>query len=166
MAATYEPIASIILGTTATSVTFSSVPQTYTDLILIATTKRNATGLGEANMQLTVNGDTSAAYSTTLLFESPSSTRQANTSTFDYASGTCGDGGFIFNSINLMNYSNTTTHKTVLTRNGYNQTNPQVRLAVGVWRNTAAITSLTMTPASGFAIGSTFNLYGILGANA
>jgi hypothetical protein len=166
MAATYTPIASITLGAAASSVTFNSIPQTYTDLILIAVTKRNATGLGEANMQLTVNGDTSAAYSTTLIYESPGTTRQANTSTFDYASGTCGDGGFIFNSINLMNYSNATTYKTVLTRNGYPQTNAQVRIGVGLWRNTAAITSLTFTPANGFAIESTFNLYGIQAGNA
>jgi hypothetical protein len=35
MAATYTPIASITLGATATSVTFSSIPSTYTDLILV-----------------------------------------------------------------------------------------------------------------------------------
>jgi hypothetical protein len=164
MALTYEPIATQTLAGTAASVTFSSIPQTYTDLLVIATTQRNATGLGEAGMQLTVNGVTSAVYSTTLIFESPSSTRQANTSNYDYASGACGDGGFIFNSINLMNYSNTTTHKTAIARNGYNQTNTQVRLAVGTWRSTAAITSLTFTPANGFATGSVFTVYGIKAA--
>jgi hypothetical protein len=63
-----------------------------------------------------------------------------------------------------MNYSNSTTHKTVFARSGsaYTGTNANV----GLWRNTAAVTSATVanSSAANFDIGSTFSLYGIKAA--
>jgi hypothetical protein len=61
----------------------------------------------------------------------------------------------------IMNYSNTTTYKTVLSR-GSSANNIAIAY-VDLWRNTAAITSITLTPSSAtnFDAGSTFSLYGI-----
>jgi hypothetical protein len=62
-----------------------------------------------------------------------------------------------------MNYSNTTTFKTMLNRSNVPSTGTGA--TVGLWRNTAAISSLTITSESGnLQSGSTFTLYGILKA--
>jgi hypothetical protein len=66
--------------------------------------------------------------------------------------------------VNFMNYSNTTTYKTFLSK-ARNATNYGVNDQAGLWRNTAAISSMVITNASGtFNTGSTFNLYGITAA--
>jgi len=62
-----------------------------------------------------------------------------------------------------MNYSNTTTNKTVIGR--HNGASGPVA-SVGLWRNTAAINSIRISNSSAvnFTIGSTFSLYGIKAA--
>ena len=64
--------------------------------------------------------------------------------------------------INVQNYSNSTTYKTTLSRHS----TQFAGAFVGTWRNTAAITSITIINlgAGGFASGSTFTLYGITAA--
>jgi hypothetical protein len=62
-----------------------------------------------------------------------------------------------------MNYANTTTYKTVLSR--ANNSAAGTEAIVGLWRSSAAITSMTVLSETGnIAIGSTFSLYGILAA--
>lgn len=164
MASTYEPIATQTLGTTTATVTFSSISGTYTDLILIATAQRGINGAGESGLSMTFNGDSSALYSSTLLYEAgPSSTRQTGQTSLGYV-GSAGDGGFVTNVIHIMNYSNSTTYKTLFSRYGYTQGNNITRMSANLWRNTNAITSISMTPANGFATGSIFTLYGIKAA--
>ena len=67
--------------------------------------------------------------------------------------------------MSFNNYSNTTTYKTALSR-GMDTTNGYVQAHVGTWRNTAAITSVTVLANSGstLASGCTFTLYGIASA--
>jgi len=67
--------------------------------------------------------------------------------------------------VDFMNYSNTTTYKTWLAREG-NGTNGYVSALVGLWRNTNAITQIKVlnTGSGNFATGSTFTLYGIKAA--
>jgi hypothetical protein len=67
--------------------------------------------------------------------------------------------------IDIMDYSNTTTNKTNLTRS--NNVGNGLAAVVGMWRNTNAITSIRFFPDSGnFSTGSTFRLYGIQAGNA
>ena len=64
--------------------------------------------------------------------------------------------------INIQNYSNTTTYKTILGR--ANNAVTGVTETVGLWRSTSAITSMTLLQSYGsdlFKTGSTFTLYGI-----
>jgi hypothetical protein len=70
--------------------------------------------------------------------------------------------------IHIMNYANTTTNKTVISRANGTGSNSYVGISVGLWRSTAAITSINISPYNnqGIASDGTFNLYGILGANA
>jgi hypothetical protein len=162
MAATYTPIASITLGADAASVTFSSIPQTYTDLVLIM---NGYTASDYVYYQL--NGDTAANYSRTHLFGNGS------TATSNRLTGQ----GALFSAIgviaspgqgisHIMNYANTTTNKTVLNRGNY--ASGYVGMQVGLWRSTAAITSIQIFEggSGNLVAGTTFDLYGILGANA
>jgi len=162
MAKTYEPIASQTLASTQTTVTFSSIPQTYTDLILVIQAQVNGSPI---NTDGNINGDTGANYSFTTVVgngSAASSFRGTSTSIIRYATAGYTDNTFGHNSINqFLNYSNTTTFKTVLCRanNAANGTS----LTINLWRSTAAITSISII-GNPFAIGSTFTLYGVKSA--
>ena len=168
MAKTYEPIATTTLGSAAASYTFSSIPSTYTDLVLVAANLVATTGNPNVNLQF--NGDTSTNYSATILEGTGSAAQSARkTSTTQIVEGNnVSLGGSNPSTIiyQIMNYSNTTTYKTALIRNNeLSATYPGVGAVVGLWRNTAAITSVSLTIGSStFAAGATFTLYGIKAA--
>ena len=161
MAVTYEPIASTTLGSDTASVTFSSISGSYTDLVLIVAGTVDATG----NVGLRFNSDSGTNYSCTILYGNGASAASANVTNDNYAN--CGGiGTGQSNSIiNIMNYSNSTTYKTVLGRG--NRPADQVNAKVALWRNTAAITNIVVYPINGsstWKTGSTFTLYGIKAA--
>jgi hypothetical protein len=167
MAATYTPIASITLGAATDSVTFSSIPQTYTDLVLITNCRITS---GTNYIRLNYNYDTGSNYSRTVISgngSTASSFRVTNEVTnfpnnFEL---TTAANTFDTIIINIMNYSNTTTNKTILSRG--TATGLGTSNNVGLWRNTAAISTIAITTTgSTFTLGSTFNLYGILAGNA
>lgn len=161
MATTYEPIATTTLGSAQPSITFSSIPSTYTDLVLIINT-----GFSNSGQDLLgrVNGDTGNNYSTTILRgngSNPSSLRSSNSTNmyFDWTSITQNAINAIY-IINYMDYSNTTTYKTVI--NTMNDANWATEANVNLWRSTAAINSILVFPSSGnFITGTTATLYGI-----
>ena len=159
MPSTYTPISTTTLVSAQTSVTFSPISQAYTDLVLVLNGAL-ASSFDDARIQY--NGDTGTNYSATNLTgngSSVNSTRYTNTAN---------NGTFILgtenstNIINIFNYSNTTTYKTSLTR--ANSPSNQVRANAVLWRNTAAITSITITCGQNFITGTTFTLYGIKAA--
>jgi hypothetical protein len=158
---TYVPIETRTLASTTASVTFSSIPQTYTNLILIVNALNDA---GYRALRLELNGDGSSNYSTTHLTgdtATANSGRSTNTSSFDlYSTIAQTDRGVQI--INLLNYSNTTTYKTVITRSA-NAIN--ARASAGLWRSTAAINSIKLELSiDNFASNSVFTLYGIAAA--
>ena len=164
MTVTYDKIATTTLGSAQATVTFSSIPGTYTDLVLI-TNEKQSTG-GTRASALRFNSDTGSNYSQTGLYGTGSTAGSFRTTNAAYlyygyyAFSTTSN--FNFNSIvQINNYSNTTTNKTVLSR--ANNASNGVDAIVGLWRNTAAITSITLTmeTLSNFEIGCTFTLYGI-----
>jgi len=169
MATTYEPIATTTLGSAAASYTFSSIPSTYTDLVLvIGNLGMNSAG---SAAKLRFNGDTATNYSNTWLYGTGSavgSSRESNNNNiriYGFYSGPTGSGNNDNVICHIQNYSNSTTNKTVLVRGNL----PQVELAavVGLWRSTSAITSLTVASYNGTDLlnaGSTFTLYGIKSA--
>jgi hypothetical protein len=163
MATTYEPIATYTIPSATANYTFSSISGTYTDLVIVVT--GNSTAAADLWMQ--VNGDTGTNYSTTQLSGTGSSAlsqRSSNRANFNvnfnaYMSTTVA-ANYV---IQIQNYSNTTTNKTMLARSS--NANQAVDATVGLWRNTAAITSVTLIAnGSTFATGSTFTLYGIKAA--
>lgn len=160
---TYTPLANLTLSSTASSVTFSSISQAYRDLVLVVTGKRNSSGSGPASLVITVNGDTGSNYANVLIYESPGSVAASSQSSLNYMGGVAED-DFGLNVIHFLDYSVTNKDKNVLGRWGSYGSNSQTRAAAGRWANTAAITSITMTPSMGFTSASTFALYGIASA--
>ena len=166
MAITYEPISTTTLSSAAASVTFSSIPGTYTDLVVVI----KATWTTVANdmyIYMQLNSDTGSNYSTTVLTGTGSSaisnrfSNRTNMNMDYYA--TLVDDEPTQRNINIMNYSNTTTYKTAIWRS--NRAGGGTDAMVGLWRSTAAITTILFDLESGdFASGSTFTLYGIKAA--
>jgi hypothetical protein len=173
---TYTPIATQTLGSAAASVTFSSIPSTYTDLILIANYGDTETSTDTRCLIQVGNGsvDTGSNYSTTATTgdgTSATSTRNSSRTFFDnYTGGSRNTSGyFAINIYQFLNYSNTTTNKTVLYRQ--NTTDPTIftgtSAVVGLWRSTSAINIIKILPRTGginILTGASFTLYGIAAA--
>jgi len=160
---TYVALATQTLGSAAASVTFSSISSAYTDLVLVSSAL--SAGTSETVM-LRFNGDSGNNYSFTYLYGNGTSALSGRASSVSFAVGgsaTATTAGV--NIVNIMNYSNSTTYKTVLDRRG--NASLYTFTDVSLWRNTAAITSLTLQPenSQSFASGSTFSLYGIANAD-
>jgi len=166
MAKTYEKIASTTLGSAQSTVAFSSISGTFTDLLLVATA---ASVSGEPTISFQLNSDTGSNYSRTLLIGNGSSatSERASNSTQGRISNSTGlttTLGANATIAQFMNYSNSTTYKTVIARS--NTTLYATEAIVNLWRSTAAITNIALFTNSGvnFATGSTFTLYGIKAA--
>lgn len=164
MPGTYEPIATATVASTGGTVTFSSIPQTYTDLILISSARRGIDGSGGDGIKTQINGDSGSNYSWTGMSYNIGGTgsgRATNQTIFQ--AGSCEDGSYSTSICHLMDYSNTTTFKTMISRSSSIGTQG-VGETINLWRSTSAITSLYLNAASGFWAGSTFTLYGIKAA--
>lgn len=162
---TMIPIATNTLVTAGTSITFSSIPNTYTDLILV-TNLWMATS--SSDLQIRINGDTGSNYSQTNLGGSGSSAasnRGSNNTSFSnmYSAVQTVNGNYV-GLFNFQNYSNTTTNKIVLCRQGSTSYNTETNVVL--WRNTSAINQISVASAqsNNFAVGSSFTLYGIKAA--
>ena len=163
MPQTYTPLASTTLTSNQATVTFSSISSAYTDLILVSSSTQSA---GPVNSKIRFNSDSGTNYSRTWLAgngTAASSGRGSNRTSLelDYLTSP-GTGNSTI--IQVMNYSNTTTYKTAVVRTG--RAAEGTEAVVGLWRNTAAITSIeySLDGAGSFVTGSTFVLYGILKA--
>jgi hypothetical protein len=157
--ATYTPIATYTLSSAQAAYTFSSIPSTYTDLVVVI----NGTFGAFNTLFMQFNGDTSSIYSDTGLNGSGSAASSYR-STGGNASGAGGMGATRSTTIiQVQNYSNASVYKTTLWR--ANSPSDYVQAGVSLWRSTAAINSITFTAnATTFQTGSTFTLYGIAAA--
>lgn len=161
---TYSAIEHKVLGSSTTSITFTSIPSTYTDLILVVNAKATSAAWGAFQ----VNGDTGSNYSQTVLTGSSGGSGSTRNSNQPYAFITYNTGPgaseFDYNAIiNFMNYSNSTTFKTMISR--ANRASGGVDASTNTWRSTAAITSITYLANNSMVAGSTFTLYGIRAGN-
>ena len=160
---TYTPIATTT-STGVTTLTMSSIPSTYTDIILVIK------GQIDGNVYYKINGDTGSNFSQTAVYgngSSAASVRETNRSDGIYL------GDYIANPmastgamaiIQFLNYQNTTTYKTSLYR--MDNAGAGTQAGVGLWRSTSAINqvSVTSSTTNGIASGTTFTLYGIQAA--
>ena len=148
---TYTPLATVTLGTAVSSVTFSSIPATYRDLILVSETSHSST----TEIKLHPNGNGTGSH--VKMFGNGSSATSDTASRIEiaYLAST----GVAVTQV--MDYSATDKHKTILSRWGY--ASGFVGANAARWENTSAITSLDVLISTGtFPAGSTFSLYGVI----
>ena len=162
--ATYDLIASQTLGSAASSITFSSIAASWTDLRLVLVGTASTGNYLAPNMQF--NGVTTTTYSVTWLWGngtttgSSSQTNQTGMSFNSQNSITSSIPGFL--SADIFSYAGS-TYKTVLTTASVDLNGSgEVERAVNLWRSTAAITSLTLN--GSFGTGFNAQLYGIKAA--
>jgi hypothetical protein len=157
--ATYSLIESQTLGSAQATVTFSSIPTTFTDLILVI----RATTIS-ANFNMRFNGDTGTNYSYTSLWGDGSSAASYRSSNNTVIGLTYTSSGAPMSRIQIQDYSNATTYKSVLIRQD-DSANAAGAVAA-LWRSTAAINSIAIVSGGTIPSGSTFKLYGIQAGNA
>jgi len=166
MANTYTLIEAKTLGSTTATVTFSSIPQTFTDLKLVYSARSTTTGTQEF-IKADFNGNTSNYTLKTLQGDGyGSSSGSYSYSWIGYSVG----GGSTSNTfsngdIYIPNYTNSNIYKasSVDCVTERNDRNTQMWLASNLWSNTSAITSIVLTIDGGqnFVAGTNFYLYGI-----
>jgi hypothetical protein len=173
MPATYEPISTQTLGSDQATVTFSSIPQTYTDLILVANLKHSFAGSIAVRIDTAMqfNSDTTSNYSTTYVQgngTTASSGRLSSQIGLAVISSMASSTSFLPSTFHIFNYTNSTTFKTVLYRQGNaDDSNYGAVASVGLWKATpAAITQIDLKATSTYVwkTGSTFTLYGVKAA--
>jgi len=158
---TYTPLANITLGSSAASVSFSSISQAYRDLVLVMDAKSASVRTATLTR---FNGDTGSNYSHVSAEGDGSSTNSGS-----------GTGTFLWlDKINLltstqsqlttfsiMDYSATDKHKTALFRS--NNSSLGTEMLAGRWASTSAVSTILLYGSGGvsFAAGSSFALYGI-----
>ena len=165
MPATYEPIATTTLGSAASTITFSSISSAYTDLriVLIGTATSGAAFIR-------FNSDTGTNYSYTGLRGDGTSATSTRESAVDKIWLSLGSGPVSgipdFYTIDIFSYAGSTNKTTLQTSQmDHNGTDNGIDRIVGLWRNTSAISTVTLGRNVGnYSAGTTATLYGIKSA--
>lgn len=150
---TYIALANITLTGNDSEIVFSSIPATYRDLVLVVSGTSDSSGRA---FYIRLNGEnpdtnTSAVYVSNATSSTDTGTYiQTDTSQF-------------VSIVNIMDYSATDKHKTMLVRDNRPGTSNNVTMMAGRWASTAAVTSVTISR-SGYNLqsGTTLCLYGIV----
>jgi hypothetical protein len=173
MATTYTLISSVTVGSGgASSIDFTSIPATYTDLVLKLSARGTFTGNAWQNLRLRFNGDSGSNYSYTVLVAlDGSAVGGSETSTYlrysymPYADATAST--FTNNEYYIANYASS-NQKSISYDSAAENNSSGVALGItsGKWNNSAAISSIAITPDLGgnWAQYSTAYLYGISNA--
>lgn len=168
MATTYTLISSNVLGTATASVTFSSIPSTYTDLVVQMSCRNSYAGSND-NLWYRINGDTGSNYYGTWIEGSGSAASSSRVSAFPLGPMLYLDGNgntantFSTHEFYIPNYNSTAAKPTSaisVTENA--STVAYIRAYAGLYTGTSAVTSITLTPnGQNFLTNSSFYLYGI-----
>ncbi len=160
MTATYEKIATLSGSGSSDTLSLTSIPATYTDLVLVVNGSLNTA----ANVYMRMNNLSTAIYSQTVLSGDGSSASS-------YRHPSAGFGAFIYMGyadagitnyiIQFMNYSNTTTNKSIIHR--HNNAGGQVSTSAMLWGNTAAINRIDLITSNGatWSSATRATIYGI-----
>jgi hypothetical protein len=164
MANTLTLIEAKTLGSTTASITFSSIPGTYTDLKILVSAR--TTDTNSKVMDISFNGNTSSFTNRWLLASDNSAISSADYSRFSSLQNSSSNTADTFSNgeIYIPNYAGSNNKS--YSGDGVQEINASLGanllLIAGLWSNTAAITSITLNPLAGsFVQYSTFYLYGI-----
>jgi hypothetical protein len=168
MANTYIKIASNTVGSGGvSSVTFSSIPQTYTDLVIKASV-RTSRGFTNDALSIKLNNNTSSYSSIDITYDNGGIASYTNLFGVGYTINTEGDSNtaniFSNQEIYIPNYTSANnksfSSESVIENNG---TDARVEMMASLWANTSAVTSITIDVYTGNTLlqYSTFTLYGI-----
>jgi hypothetical protein len=163
------PIAKAIL-TSNGDVSFANIPTTYQDLMIVISGRTSISYTTSAGLYMGFNNTYGAGGYSSIELDgfgvSTSSSINANTNYFSNLGNMPSSimpsnifGNYV---INILNYANTTTYKTLLYKGAYDMNNSGgVFVGAGTWRNTAAIVQMYITAAGTFVTGTTVTLYGV-----
>jgi hypothetical protein len=168
----YESIATVSVGAGGSnSIQFTSIPNTYKHLQIRYMARNTASNFNA--FLVTYNSDTSASYDWHILYGTGSGVGNENGVTdtnirFISIPGGATPTAFNAGIIDILDYANTSKNKTMRVQSGID-TNSQgyVNMCSGLWRNTSAISTISITNISGgdnFVQYTHFALYGIKGA--
>lgn len=168
MPITYKKIASVTVASPQAAIEFTSIPSTYTDLIILVSARvtrsavsstivmqfnNSATSYSSRTLQGTGSAAESATGITTGISQIQTPAANATASTYSNAL------------IYVPNYAGSTNKSVSIDNVGENNaTEAYANLTAALWSNTAAITSIKFTEPNGssnFAANSTAVLYGI-----
>jgi hypothetical protein len=162
-----EALGSVTLNAAQSSITFSNIPNTYTDLQIRASF---TTSVADRSIRVTFNSDTATNYSFHNIQGDGSTTGVNATATVAYGiigaapNSTTFPGIFI---TDILGYADTNKFKTTRSLAGADMNvasanSSYIQLWSSNWRSTSAITTINIIPSSGnFSQYSTFALYGI-----
>ena len=163
MPITYEPIATTTLGSNTTSISFTSISSAYTDLRVIFA----GTGTTNDDFRLRYNNDTGTNYSRTDFYSdgaTASSARASNAADIRIGANDGLDGNIALATIDIFSYTGSTNKTCLITYSHDKNGSGYVYRTVGLWRNTSAISTITLSHGANFATGTTATLYGIKNA--
>jgi len=169
---TLTKLQTVSLSSTQSSVSFSNIPQTYTDLVVKISARSSAAAVGD-NLQVTFNGS-SSGYTGLRIYSNPNGGSSPLSYTWSSTYGLVGivdagnETGSTFSNIemtipnytsnNYKIYSVDSAEENVASANAF------IEIDAMTWANTAPITSMTFTVSTSpntFASGSEFTLYGV-----
>jgi hypothetical protein len=162
MPTTYEPIATTTLGSSTSTITFSSIPATFTDLRLVLV----ATASGGTKF-LRFNSSTTGYSNTWVQGDGSSATSGRSTSypRLDLNSQDPGDSTPSLDTVDVFSYAGSTNKTCLMTSSHDENGTGNVMRQVGLWANTAAITQIDLLVAGNtWSTGTTATLYGIKNA--
>lgn len=171
-ASSYESISTVTVGAGgSSSITFSSIPSTYTHLQIRCYSKDSRSNANSA-LSLRMNGDSTTAYNEHGLTgdgASVSAYYTANINAIGLGNTAGGTNASVFGAqiVDILDYANTNKYKTVKSLGGHSENGSgaaYLGIFSGTWRSTSAVNSLTIIPlVANFAQYSSFALYGIKG---
>lgn len=147
----------VTLSSSTSSVIIDGIPATYGDLVLLVNgpasngfdfIRFNSNTSGYSRVGMGGNGSTTISFAA------------GDTTAVDVGMGVSHTFNYV---INIMDYSATDKHKTVLLRGNVPQGTANQPVLAGAyrWANTSAITSITFSTGGSYLSGTTFSLYGV-----
>lgn len=152
------------------NITFSSIPNTYTDLIIVASLRDSTAGTGDGGVKVQLNGDSAANYLGGYLGGDGSNAAfgaTGTTSIFNNGYGGNPNAGTTSNTFGnsiylIPNYAGSLAKMVIFDAVGEtNAASANQSLVAGNWSGTAAVTSVSLLASTLFVQNSTAYLYGV-----